>query len=49
MNNFSIRAYAHRRLALVALRADSSLATRLKRYNSAMAKARALEAQGGAR
>lgn len=48
MNNFSIRAYARRRLALAALRADSSLATRLKRYNAAMAKARALEAQGGA-
>ncbi|MCY3929441.1 MAG: hypothetical protein OXG81_14335 [Acidobacteria bacterium] len=48
MKNFSLRAYAHRRLALAALRADSSLATRLKRYNAAMAKARALEAQGGA-
>ncbi|MBV4516389.1 hypothetical protein [Pseudomonas kurunegalensis] len=48
LNPLKIRAYAHRRLALAALRADSSLATRLKRYNAAMAKARALEAQGGA-
>ncbi|GHS83157.1 hypothetical protein PAGU2196_39910 [Pseudomonas sp. PAGU 2196] len=48
MKNFSLRAYAHCRLALAALRADSSLATRLNRYNAAMAKARALEAQGGA-
>lgn len=48
LNPLKIRAYAHRRLALAALRADSSLATRLKRYNAAKAKARALEAQGGA-
>jgi len=47
MKNFSLRAYAHRRMALAALRADSSLATRLKRYNDAMANARALEVQGG--
>lgn len=43
-----IRAAAHRAMAIAALHADSSLATRLKRYNDAMAKARALEAQGGA-
>ena len=48
LNPSKICAYAQRRLALAALRADSSLATRLKRYNAAMAKARALEAAGGA-
>ncbi|MQT89475.1 hypothetical protein GHO39_10070 [Pseudomonas helleri] len=42
------KAAAHRAMAIAALYADSSLATRLKRYNAAMAKARALEAQGGA-
>lgn len=34
--------------AFAALRADSSLSVRLARYNEAMAKARALEAVGGA-
>jgi hypothetical protein len=34
--------------AFAALRADSSLSVRLARYNAAMARARALEAQGGA-
>ena len=43
-----IRAFAHRRMALAALHADSSLATRIKRYSHHMAKARTLEAQGGA-
>ncbi|HDS1768670.1 hypothetical protein NPS42_23600 [Pseudomonas putida] len=43
-----IRAAAHRAMAIAALHADSSLSVRLKRYNAAMAKARALEAQGGA-
>ena len=43
-----IRALAHRRTALSALRADSSLATRLKRYNDHMTIVRALEVQGGA-
>ncbi|MOA32702.1 hypothetical protein D3C78_1539440 [compost metagenome] len=42
------RAAAHRSMALAALRADSSLSVRLKRYNAAMTRARALEAQGGA-
>jgi len=42
------RAAAHRARALAALRANSSLSVRLARYNSAMAKARALEAVGGA-
>jgi hypothetical protein len=43
-----VRALAHRRMAIAALYADSSLATRLKRYNAAMAKARSLETVGGA-
>lgn len=42
------RAAAQRARALAALRANSSLSVRLARYNSAMAKARALEAVGGA-
>ena len=42
-----IRAFAHRHLALRALRANSSLSVRLTRYNTAMAKARALEVEGG--
>ena len=33
--------------AFAALRADSSLSVRLRRYNEAMARARAIEAQGG--
>lgn len=39
------RSAAFRALALAALRADSSLSVRLDRYNAAMAKARALDAQ----
>lgn len=46
--NPSSRAAAYRAMARAALRSDSSLAVRLARYNSAMAKARALESQGGA-
>jgi len=42
------KAAAHRAMAIAALHADSSLSVRLKRYNAAMAKARALEAAGGA-
>ncbi|SFY19767.1 hypothetical protein SAMN03159390_04223 [Pseudomonas sp. NFACC49-2] len=42
------RAAAHRAMALAALHANSSLATRLARYNAHMVKARALEAAGGA-
>lgn len=42
-----IRALAHRKMALCALRANSSLSVRLKRYNHHMDQARALEAQGG--
>jgi hypothetical protein len=41
-------AAAFRAMALAALRADSSLSVRLTRYNHHMAKARALEATGGA-
>lgn len=44
----AIRAFAHRRMALSALRASSSLSTRLVRYNTNMVIARALEADGGA-
>ena len=41
-----IRALAHRRMALSALRANSSLSVRLTRYNAHMEKARALETVG---
>lgn len=44
----SIRAAAHKAMALAALRANSSLSSRLTRYNSHMAKARALDTVGGA-
>lgn len=42
-----IRALVHRRMALSALHADSSLTVRLNRYNHHMALVRALQAQGG--
>lgn len=42
-----IRALAHRRMALAALRANSSLAVRLKRYNRHTEIARSLENAGG--
>ncbi|MDT9643749.1 hypothetical protein [Pseudomonas sp. JV245A] len=48
LNPSKIRAAAHRAMALAALHANSSLATRLSRYNTHMAKARALESAGGA-
>ena len=48
LNPTKIRAAAHRAMALAALHANSSLATRLSRYNAHMSKARALEAAGGA-
>lgn len=38
---------AHRRMAIAALRADSSLSVRLARYNAHMTKARALEVSHG--
>ena len=40
------RAAAHRQMALSALHADSSLSTRLRRYNAHMEIARDLEALG---
>ena len=49
LNPSKIRALAHRRMALSALRADSSLSVRLKRYNDHMTIVRALEVQGGAK
>lgn len=42
-----IRALAHRRMALSALRANTALSVRLKRYNTHMDCARALENAGG--
>ena len=47
LNPSKIRAAAHRAMALAALHANSSLATRLSRYNAHMTKARALETAGG--
>lgn len=41
------RASTHRAMATAALRADSSLFVRLKRYNHHMVIARSLEAIGG--
>jgi hypothetical protein len=46
-NPSKIRAAAHRAMARAALHANSSLRSRLARYNSHMEKARALEATGG--
>ena len=43
----AIRAFAHRRMALSALRANSSLSVRLARYNAHMAIVRTLESVGG--
>ena len=43
----AIRALAHRRMALSALRANSSLSVRLARYNAHMTIVRTLEASGG--
>lgn len=48
LNPSALRALAHRRMALSALRADSSLSVRLKRYNAHMAIVRTLETVGGA-
>lgn len=47
LNPSKIRAAAHRAMARAALHANSSLRSRLARYNSHMEKARALEAIGG--
>jgi len=46
--NPSTHAAAWKARAFAALRADSSLSVRLRRYNEAMARARALETVGGA-
>ena len=40
-------AAAHRRMAIAALRADSSASVRLARYNAHMTKARGLEVRHG--
>lgn len=48
LNLSSIRAAAHRAMAMAALRANSSAAVRLRRYNQHMSIARSLEAAGGA-
>lgn len=48
LNPSAIRAFAHRRMALSALRANSSLSVRLKRYNHHSEIARKLESLGGA-
>ena len=47
LNPSRLRAAAHRRIAFAALRADSSAATRLARYQHHITKARALESKGG--
>jgi hypothetical protein len=47
-NPSKAHAAAWKARAFAALRADSSLSVRLARYNAAMARARALEAVGGA-
>lgn len=44
-----IRAFAHRRMALSALRANLPLSSRLARYNTHMSIVRTLEAAGGAK
>jgi hypothetical protein len=46
LNPSKLRAAAHRRMAFAALHADSSLSTRVSRYQHHMTKARALEAGG---
>ena len=46
--SINTRAAAHRAMAFAALHANSSLSVRLARYNDHMARARALEAAGGA-
>lgn len=48
LNPSKLRAAAHRRMAFAALQADSSLSTRVSRYQHHITKARALEALGGA-
>lgn len=43
LNPSKVKSAYHRACALAALHADSSLSVRLRRYNEAMVKARALE------
>lgn len=47
LNPSKIRAAAHRAMALAALHTNSSLSTRIARYNLHMSKARAHAAKGG--
>lgn len=47
LNPTASHAAAWKARAMAALRADSSLSVRLRRYNAAMARARQLEAIGG--
>lgn len=47
LNPSRARAAYHRACAIAALYADSSLSTRLKRYQKHMNRARTLEQQGG--
>lgn len=49
LNPSRIRAAAHRAMAMAALRANSSAAVRLRRYNHHMSIARGLDASGGAK
>ena len=48
LNPSKNRAAAHRAMALAALHANSSLSTRIARYNLHMAKARSPATKGGA-
>jgi len=48
INPPKIRAAAHRAMALAALHANSSLCTRIARYNLHMAQARSRATKGGA-
>lgn len=48
LNPYKVRALAHRRMALSALRANSSLSVRLARYNNHMEQVRTLESVGDA-
>ncbi len=49
LNPSRAKAAYYRACAMAALRGNSSLSVRLARYNEAMERARALEAQGGAK
>ena len=49
LNSSKSHAAAWKARAFAALRADSSLSVRLRRYNEAMTRARSLETVGGAK